>query len=439
MFALHFIRTCASHAPQDWSTSFVFADDWFGAANPTNDLHTPDTGRFAFVATLADASEYTEWVNSYGLMRAPWNSDPTPFLTRSGSVYGYHNNMKPSGCDTYAAAVKKTSWISLSKVLNAAAHGHIHELMGGSWHHYFQTANQGASSPAVYTFAHQIQAMSKMLWRDGYVTCPETCDMTTPADECQCQANLDKLGTKPSGQVLQEVGILSAVEFFDEGFHTLSSEHFLDDEGNYKPVLDGYTELESTHVYNRLLGMLANPGHLGDMYQATSSNDITFWTIHLTVDRLWHYKRLGNLANYDETWDPYHTCYGHNPRDVQPFMNLFGETHAGAYAANVTVSSGNSDKSSSSSSADVEGLLPADRRRLDASEITGGDGVSGKAPAQKASDSSSLSSTSTANTYYTNMELYTLLHPMSQKLQYVYDNFNWPHCDQMGREISNLW
>ena len=422
---------------KDWSKSFVFADDWFGAANPANDLHTPVKGRFAFVSALANASQYTGFVNSYGLMRAPWNNDPTPFLTRSGHVYGYPNNMNPSSCQTYAMAVKKTTWMSLSKVLNAAAHGHIHELVGGSWNHYLKTANRGVSSPAVYTFAHQIQPMSKMLYREGYVTCPESCDMTTPSESCQCNANLEKLGTKPAGQVLQEVGILAAVDFYDEGYRSLSSEQFLDDEGNYKPILDGYSESESTHIYNKLLAMLANPGHLGDMYQATSTNDITFWTIHLTVDRLWHYKRLGNLQNYDETWDPLHTCYGHNPDDVQPFMNLFGETNTGAYAANITISSMGGEWSTSAKIEDA--AVPPYRRRLRKSETTGGESASGLSSAQKIFGSSAPSSTSAANTYYTNAELYTLLHPMSQKLQYVYDNFNWPHCDQSGHKISNLW
>merc|ERR1711998_33236 len=27
--------------------------------------------------------------------------------------------------------------------------------------------------------------------------------------------------------------------------------------------------------------------------------------------------------NFDETWDPYHTCYGHDPSNFQPFKNIF--------------------------------------------------------------------------------------------------------------------
>jgi hypothetical protein len=350
-------------------------------------------------------------------------------------VYGYANNMKPSGCAEYAAAAKKTTWMALSKRLNAAAHGHIHELVGGSWHHAFAASNHGDTSPAVYTFAHQIQALSKMLWREGYVTCPPACDMATPAADCLCAGNREKLGGQPAGQVLQDVGILAAAEFYDEGFHSLTARDFLDDSGAYKPVIDGYTEAESTHTYNKLLDALLNPGHLGDMFQATSSNDITFWTIHLTVDRLWHYKRLGNLGNYDETWDPFHTCYGHNPRNVQPFSNLFGETGEGAFGAATTVSSGGGDAAASLTS----------RRQLLAAG--GGDGASGKAPVRTSADPPGTSADSPASsapavpagTYYTNMELYSLLHPASQKLQYVYDNFNWAHCDQIGYEITNLW
>lgn len=46
--------------------------------------------------------------------------------------------------------------MALSKVLNAAAHGHIHETIGGSWNHYF--ANEaGESTDNVLTFAHEIQ------------------------------------------------------------------------------------------------------------------------------------------------------------------------------------------------------------------------------------------------------------------------------------------
>lgn len=46
--------------------------------------------------------------------------------------------------------------MTLSKVLNAAAHGHIHETIGGSWNHYFGE-EAGEATDNVLTFAHEIQ------------------------------------------------------------------------------------------------------------------------------------------------------------------------------------------------------------------------------------------------------------------------------------------
>ena len=50
-------------------------------------------------------------------------------------------------------------------------------------------------------------------------------------------------------------------------------------------TLPGYTEEESDRIYEQLLYLLCSPGHIGTMFQATSTNDITFWVLHPTVDR----------------------------------------------------------------------------------------------------------------------------------------------------------
>lgn len=49
--------------------------------------------------------------------------------------------------------------------------------------------------------------------------------------------------------------------------------------------LPGYTEEETKAIYEQLLYLLCSPGHIGTMFQATSTNDITFWVLHPTVDR----------------------------------------------------------------------------------------------------------------------------------------------------------
>lgn len=356
-----------------WRNSPVFSSDWFGEAAPANDLRTITSGRFAYVPAMTDARNFSKVVNSYGVLRSPWNNDPTPFLTRSSLIYDYENNMKPSGCSEYYRALKKSTWMSLSKQLNSAAHGHIHELVGGSWNHYYAEYELNAMHPAVMTFAHEIQALSKNLWRHGYVACPDSCDMTTSSSHCRCQCNSTTLSSQKSYEILHKADVLSQVEYFDSAGHLISS--WYNETGGVNFQLTGYSEEESTHIYDSLLYLLCDPGHIGSMFQATSSNDVTFWVLHPTLDRLWHWKRLGNDSSFDESWDAYHTCYGHNPDDLQPFQGLFGEDY------------------------DDDDLGTA--------------------------------------RFYSNMQLYNLLHPENEDNPYVYDNFEWPHCNMLGYDMTN--
>ena len=338
-----------------WRTSAVFRGDWFGAAAPANGLRALAAGRFAFAPTMANARRFSRVANGYGLLRAPWNADPTPFLTRSGHVYGYPNNMKPSGCAEFARAVRAADWASLARQLNSAAHGHVHETLGGSWHH-----DLGApATPAVLLFAHSVQALSKDLWRAGVLTCAAGCDPgATPAAACGCACAANASASPHA--VLRDAGVLASLAYYD---------------GDGRPL--GGALRDDDPLYGDALRALCDPGHIGDMFQASSTNDPTFWVLHGNIDRVWHLKRLVAAARggYDEAWRADHACYGHNPDDLQPWR-------AGA-------------------------LSPAGgaRRR------------------------------SGAGAYHTNRELYNLFRPADADLGYVYDSFDWPHCGLVGLDM----
>lgn len=107
--------------------------------------------------------------------------------------------------------------MSMSRQLNAAAHGHIHETVGGSWNHYY--ANRiGADNigPQTLTFAHEIQALSKELWRTGFVKCPESCSMETAWQNCQCTYDAS---TDTSGMTSSEVLTHSSPERYATVHH----------------------------------------------------------------------------------------------------------------------------------------------------------------------------------------------------------------------------
>jgi hypothetical protein len=103
-------------------------------------------------------------------------------MTRSAYVYDLHNNLKPSGCAEYHRNLQQRTWIDQALDLNFASHGHIHELMGGSFHFrkplpiINKTSNLvygDHAYTAIHYFQHSAQAWSKLLWRNGHLSCPQ--------------------------------------------------------------------------------------------------------------------------------------------------------------------------------------------------------------------------------------------------------------------------
>ncbi|CAM9814462.1 unnamed protein product [Sphacelaria rigidula] len=73
-------------------------------------LHTPVRGRFAYVPVLSNASFYSYVFNSYGLLRAPWNSDDSTFISRHDHSFGFINDKQPARCSVYQETVRETRW-----------------------------------------------------------------------------------------------------------------------------------------------------------------------------------------------------------------------------------------------------------------------------------------------------------------------------------------
>ena len=335
----------------------------------------------------ANARRFSRVTNAYGLLRAPWNADPTPFMTRSAHVYGYPNNMKPSGCAEFASALRSRNWNSFSQKLNSAAHGHIHEALGGSWDH-----DLGApGTPAVLLFAHSVQALSKDLWRAGVLACASDCDVAaTPARDCRCACDPAATRNATPRDVLRDAGVLRSLAYYDADGAAMKTVARDDDESGERVgfARDVYSRDDAAKAYHGALAALCDPGHIGDMFQASSTNDPAFWVLHGNIDRIWHLKRLvaKDRAGYDEAWAPDHACYGHNPDDLQPWRR--GSLTPGA----------------------------ANAKRRDRAAAT----------------TPTPTTPTDAAAFYTNAQLYDLFRPDDAFLGYLYDDFHWPHCDLMG-------
>lgn len=112
--------------------------------------------------------------------------------------------------------------------------------------------------------------------------------------------------------------------------------------------------------------------------------------------RLWHLNRLENRPTFDQRWRIDETaCYGHNPGDMQPFHDLFPLSDTAA----ATTATKNDD-----------GISP------------GGDEIG------------------EAKVYYTNEELYAKLSPDEVSMPYMYENFEWTHCEvSLAHSVGFGW
>lgn len=244
-------------------------------------------------------------------------------MTRAHTIYGWYNNLKPSGCKEYNHGLLWSDWDTLSKQLNGNAHGHIHELMGGSWNGTKLTTPTTVDSWAdAYEFAHLTEGLSKILWRYDYLLCPENCALDEP---CECVCTAESLRNMTSQEILEATDIMSGLIYYDKNGNVI--EDFVNKKGKTYFPLDGYTEEETVEIFDEIMHILCHPGYIGDMFQATSTNDITFWVLHPNLDRLWHRLRVNEergLITFDNTWpDDEITCHGHFSYDLTPFMNIY--------------------------------------------------------------------------------------------------------------------
>lgn len=139
---------------------------------------------------------------------------------------------------------------------------------------------------------------------------------------------------------------------------------------------------------------------------------------------------------YVETWADDHTCYGHNPTDIQPFHHLFlGEESDRSKTYDET----------DSVTDDVTGDVMDDVTDNVTLDLTAGvtAGVTHDASTQAVIDDvtddviadargkmqgGGRGDIASLKVYYTNEMLYDLLAPDGPNIPYIYDNFEWQHC-----------
>lgn len=327
----------ASEYSENWQQSPIFHDDWFGPASAQNASHILSTGRWAYTRVMSvrggggdgATTTFSNLTNPYGLLRSPWNTNKQPFVHRFDRVLGQlgANFVMPS-CSKFTHYLTEGSTVRLAdllEALNGELHGPVHILIGGHWgldpywDEFSQTQGQRLSMS-------QMLLMSKFMWRQGYVRCPETCSWDTPQSDCVCSCPPLGGDNMTAHEILNVTGVLSRNMPFGRSW--------------------------SSATYRQLLDALCRVGFPGEMFTSAAPQDPTFWPLHGNAERYLQYVRLAARRgdfDLDETWDYSHqtmiasdtgvvcdwegvsglerptcfrgTCPGHRAEDILPFQD----------------------------------------------------------------------------------------------------------------------
>ena len=224
----------------------------------------------------------------------------------------------------------------------------------------------------------QFLLLSKFLWRQGFVRCPDVCSDDTPVSDCRCDC---------PDAIVERAG--SAYELLDKaGVLELWSDDNVNDVFTDQPLTSPYNV-----TYDDLLDKLCAVGLPGEMFTSAAPQDPIFWPLHGNAERFLQYVRLlnetGNIT-LDATWG-----YEH-------------QTHEGS-----------------------DTHVVCDWSQVDATDVTSMPVCRrDTCPGHKADDLLPYASlTDTQVGLYTNEEFYELTAPNSPDLTYVYNSLSyWPGC-----------
>jgi hypothetical protein len=377
-----------------WQDSFIFGEGYFGEASPTNVEHTVATGRWAYTPIMANAREYSNITNQWGLLRSPWNQDPVPYVQRHKKILG-DGNYQPTfpGCSDFDEAFTTTSFSTITPYLNGLTHGPVHLMIGGQWHQN--------SSGAERFWANEesnFLLMSKVLWRHGFVRCDDTCtEGETDLKDCTCTCPAEYLERFTPYEILTtETGILHWLSSYSLGkvYYDAADELY---------HIAGYTKEQEMKAWGAVYEAMCDPGWTGEMFTSGAPADPVFFVIHTTAERfLW--TRILNSLESPEKW-PFDQTWGYD-HDVSTPSDYGEVCHWEGVEGTLKLPTCTKATCAGHNENDV---LPF------------GDFISGEDDAWP---------------YYTNKKFWKMMQPTSEKLPYTYDTFSYPWCSDLGYDWS---
>lgn len=317
----------------------LWSKEWFGSMNYANDpaivgphyaLSLDEffgrgfeawairDGRWAFTKVKhfapGDEAKADVPTNSYGYLRAPWNNNPSPYVTRVNFRYKEGTPAKswPTCTDLYAfLAPDSTALRFLTHLEDMDVHAAIHYALGGTVMDVRKTealvdafTNVGSSAASCYQTVSE-----RHLWRAHLSDMAETCDPTAAKthetlDTCQLTCGEGK----PAD--LLNVGKFAAEHYscarLTSGDDVAGSDFAPDENTDEDPVAEEIEEIKETHTDAQIgdLGkaVCGTTFLKGEHLEASGTTDPSFFVVHPTLARYYQMKRLMGEAAYVDDW-----------------------------------------------------------------------------------------------------------------------------------------
>ncbi|CAN0490372.1 unnamed protein product [Ectocarpus sp. 8 AP-2014] len=104
----------------------------------------------------------------------------------------------------------------LTESMNAGAHGHIHELLGGAWSSDW-SGFYNRTEKIILPFVHTIVPLMKYLWRTEYLQCETTCDFSVSWADCRCALSTEAVAGQTPSEVSARASLSSTLPAIKHG------------------------------------------------------------------------------------------------------------------------------------------------------------------------------------------------------------------------------
>jgi len=254
--------------PRDISWGFTSEDD------KIIDGAIPD-GRWAYI-TADKNKDYDDLLYGYGYMRAPWNMNPSPYVSRF--AYDYQIGISLPSCKTHYDILQYDSMMDFFVDVEDSPHATTHSLTGGIYGCDLMKpmleAGYITSTDAMKEICAKWVFYMKEFYRQKFLVPYDDCKVEDDVQDSTCGFTCDA-----ETQYNLELDLQAKIGPWTGD---------LDDEG-----WSAWREFVCTGDGAKIFS--------GDHLESASPADPSFWVIHPTLDRLLQAKFMAGGFS-DETW-----------------------------------------------------------------------------------------------------------------------------------------